>query len=74
MQQERALNRQRLREMEAQVTEAQEERSLALAQVDTLKEELRRFELSRDRERHANLEYLKNIVLAFIVSNDHHGR
>jgi len=60
--------------MEGHITEAQEERSLAMAQVNALKEELRRLELSRDRERHANLEYLKNIVLAFIVSHDQNGR
>lgn len=43
--------------------------------VDLLtQEELRRMERSRDRERHANLEYLKNIVLAFVTSHDRKGR
>lgn len=37
-------------------------------------EELRRQERNRDRAENANLEYLKNIVLAYITSKDNTGR
>lgn len=120
MEKERAAARRRLREVEAQLMDAQvrlryfwpvevpspthhlnmtlqEERSLALTQVAAIKvcgfcrpiagahqvshrrtlvlqEELRRLERNHDRERNANLEYLKNIVLAYITSKDAVGR
>ena len=39
-----------------------------------LQEELQRQERNRDRAENANLEYLKNIVLAYITSKDAAGR
>merc|ERR1712000_403512 len=66
--------RKRIRELEGQLMDALEERGLAVSQTDILKEELQRQERNRDRAENANLEYLKNIVLAYITSKDAAGR
>ncbi|XP_074659340.1 GRIP and coiled-coil domain-containing protein 1-like [Tubulanus polymorphus] len=40
-------------------------------QIDSLKEDVRRLERNKSRES-ANLEYLKNVVYKFMISNDSH--
>eukprot|EP00047_Mylnosiga_fluctuans_P017062 m.58468 g.58468 ORF g.58468 m.58468 type:complete len:723 (+) comp6903_c0_seq2:72-2240(+) len=62
---ERDMFRQRLKELELAVSDAEEAKSLIAEQVGALKAEIRRLERSASRDG-ANLEYLKNIMVKYL--------